>query len=146
MMPIFASLLALGFAASSSNGFCEPEAFNAEDLGYFVGTYDVVGRDFWTGRPFSGRAMITLSDTMRVTWRDAHGKVSGVARTERCGADKIRVLHLVFRERGTDMDGLCHFSSQLDNYARVTCQIERAKKHVGAPGLLALFYRHPDAT
>jgi hypothetical protein len=146
MVPIFASLLALGFAAGDSNSFCQPEAFDAENLGYFVGTYDVVGRDYWTGRPFTGRASITLSDTLSVTWRDAGGNVSGTARTERCGADKIRVLHLIFRERETDMDALCHFSSELDNYARITCQFERAKKGgVKKPGLLALFYRHGES-
>jgi hypothetical protein len=55
-MSIIASLLALSFAASDSKGFCKPEAFDAEDLGYFVGAYDAVGRDYWTGRPFAGRA------------------------------------------------------------------------------------------
>jgi hypothetical protein len=147
MMPVVASLLALSFAATDAHGFCKPEPLDADELGYFVGTYDVVGRDYWTGRPFAGRATVTLSDTLKVTWQDARGNISGIARTERCGADQIRILHLVYREHGADMDGLCHFSSELDNYARITCQLERAINGAPKPrGLLAFFYRHTDAT
>jgi hypothetical protein len=146
-MPIVASFLALSFAASDANSYCQPDAFDAEYLGYFVGTYDVVGRDYWTGRPFSGRAIMAVSDTLSLTWRDARGTVSGIARTEQCGMDHIRTLHLVFRERGTDMDGLCHFSSELDNYPRITCQFGRVKRErKKPPGLLALFFNHNDSS
>src|SRR5258708_13442810 len=136
MMPIVASLLAFGFAGSDVSGFRKLEAFDAQDLSYFVGTYDVVGRDYWTGRPFTSRATVTLTDTLNVIWQDARGSTSAVARTELCGADKIRVLHLVFRQRGSDMEGLCHSSSELDNYPRITCQLERPTKDVAPPGFL----------
>jgi hypothetical protein len=145
MMPVAASLLALGFAATDAHDLCKPEAFDADLLGYFVGTYDIVGRDYWTGRPFAGSATVTLSDTLNVTWRDARGKISGIAREERCGEGPLPILHLVYREHGTDMDCLCLYSSELDNYPRITCQLWRANKGAAKPpGLLALFYRHTD--
>jgi len=144
-MLVVASFLALSFAASDTNSYCQPDAFDADKLGYFAGTYDAVGRDYWTGRPFSGPATIAVSDTLSLTWRDAQGTISGIARTERCSMDHIKILHLLFRERGTDMDGLCFFSSELDNYARITCQFVGAKKDSKSSGLLAFFYHHDDA-
>ena len=144
-MPILASLLALSFAATAARDYCQPDTFDAEWLGYFVGTYDAIGRDYWTGRPFAGRAIISVSDTLNVTWRDARGTISAIGRTEQCGMDHIRILHVVFRQRGTDMDGLCNYSSELDNYPRITCQLAAVKYHTRAPGLLAIFFRHNDA-
>jgi hypothetical protein len=145
-MSIAASVLALSFAAADPGAYCQPDAFDAEVLGYFAGTYDVIGRDYWTGRAFSGRASIAVSDALKVTWRDTRGTISAIARTEQCGMDHIRILHLVFRERGVDMDAMCHYGSELDNYARITCQFGAAKKGAKPGGLLALFYHHDEAS
>jgi len=145
-MSIVATLLALSFAATDASDYCQPDTLDAQTPGYFAGTYDVIGRDSWTGRPFTGRAIISVSDTLNVTWRYARRTISAIARTEHCGMDHIRILHVVFREHGTDMDGLCFYTSELDNYPRITCQLRGAKNARRAPGMLALFFHHDDPT
>jgi hypothetical protein len=142
-MPLIVAALPASFpAVAKASDFCRPDVLDREDLERFAGRYEVVGRDYWSGRAFTGVARFSLSDALDVQWQGAGITVSGRARTEKCAADNIPVLRIAFRQRGVDMDGECHVGSELDNYPRITCVILRRDHTNTRHGLLAFFFHH----
>jgi hypothetical protein len=141
MLALAIGLMLTKTPAGSAAAYCRAQPFDAEALGYFVGNYDVIGRDARTGQPFTGSGRFSLSKSLEVQWLGRSGPVSGTAWIELCGADAIPILRIAFREAGTEFDGQCRFQSELDNYARVTCRVAARGLPNSTEGLLAFFFR-----
>lgn len=148
---ILALALMLGARANAS----PPAPVDAGLLDFFVGTYEVIGRQPGAGRMYSGTVEVTLDGDhlrlRRTVRRTAGGgdlgaelRSEGSARLEERTADRIRVLTAEFREADQTFEAWCAIGSGLDNDPRLTCRVRPRGVASAAPGLEAWFFRLPE--
>ncbi|HEY6321981.1 MAG TPA: hypothetical protein VJA16_10535 [Thermoanaerobaculia bacterium] len=140
-MPSVVSLFAaLVLVASSSSAGKVDEDF----LGFFVGSYDIVGRQHDKGPTYTGTVDVSIEGSHLRLVRTISGCRSlGTATLELQTADKIKVIAARFAQVGEKLEAWCSIGSDLDNYPRLTCLVERQGKSTAAPGMEAWFYRVP---
>jgi hypothetical protein len=116
-----------------------------EDLRlFFVGSYDVVGRQHDGGATYSGAVEVsTDGGRLRLVRTISGSRSLGTATLELRTADKIKVITASFAQAGEKLEAWCSIGSDLDNYPRLTCLVRPEGKSTAAPGMEAWFYRVP---
>ncbi len=152
--PIWIIVLAL--AAVPARGGAAPSAgvADAEELDFFCGTYEMIGRQPAGGALYAGTVELSrdgdhlrLRRTLRpaaageVAGPDVRGE--GTARLERRTADRIRVLTAEIREAGEVREAWCSIGTGLDNDPRLMCEVRVRGTAPAAPGREAWFFRPP---
>lgn len=138
------ALASLAGLPGAAQAFCTEQAADRNLLGYFVGDYDLLGRNTPTAAPFAAiaRARLIQNTQLQFSWRQPEGRVKALASIERCGGDAIEVLRLRFSLKGQAREAHCRFQSEFDNYPRISCRLVDPAEPGAAGGLLALFWRH----
>lgn len=107
---------------------------------FLVGTYDLIGRLPDSDQTFSG--VISLETTATgflLTRKVADSSITGTASIENALAGEAKVLRMRFEEQGKAYESTCLIDSDLDNYARLTCQRYLQDGSTQKAGLEALF-------
>lgn len=122
-----------------------PETLSDEFFAEFlVGSYKVVGRNVNSLETYTGSVAISRESGVLQMRRDIQGKKT-VANAEivRSSADGARVLRVSFEEGGATYEGSYTWSSDLDNYARISGFVVKRGEKTDNPGLECLFIDHP---
>lgn len=123
-----------------------PFAVNAEEdfLSVFVvGNYLLIGQGIDTKTTYSGNVSIYLENNQLEVKRTINGKVTiGLANFEPTYNGDSKVLRIRFSDNGINYEETCLWTSDLDNYARVTCYLYIPGAEITKPGLEALFIDH----
>ncbi len=110
---------------------------------FIEGKYHLVGKELDSNSTYYGRVVITAEDGGIRVHRFIPGRtVTGTAAIESASADEVPVLRIRFTEKGIDYEETCLVSGDLDNYARITCNLYRPGVSTDSPGMEALFIRH----
>ncbi len=110
----------------------------------FSGEYVLIGRKPDSGATYSGRVIFQQNkqkpDTFDVT-RIVDGQtVCGSAFFDSvAGSDKIPVLRMRFSQERRSYEGIYRWTSDLDNYFRLTGYVYQSGGSAKSPGLEALF-------
>ena len=108
--------------------------------GFIIGKYFLLGKAVNSHKTYFGE--ITLEGTksgIKIT-RSINGKtIKGTAALEKTMGDNVSVLRMRFEENQIKYETTCLISSDLDNYARMTCHVYEPGKSTKNPGLEALF-------
>lgn len=133
------------FAALMLVTSCSSAGRADEDLlSFFVGSYDIVGRQHDGGATYSGTVDVSIDGGHLRLVRTISGSRSlGTATLELRTADKIKVIAASFAQTGEELEAWCSIGSDLDNYPRLTCLVGLRGKSTAAPGMEAWFYRVP---
>lgn len=112
---------------------------------FLVGRYHVVGRSVDTRVPYAGSVTISRESGVLRMRRDIQGK-STIAGAEiaRSRAEGTPMLRVTFEEDGVNYEGSYTWSSDLDNYARISGTIVKRGEKTDNPGLECLFIDHSD--
>ena len=137
MKLILSSLLALAITSPTFADSIE------EDIeGFIQGKYTVIGKRPDSANTYHGTLSISsFASGMAVSRVIANEETIGSAKIVRVTADKIPVLQMSFREGGREYVQSCMIDSDLDNYARITCQTVASDGTTRLPGMEALFIR-----
>jgi hypothetical protein len=118
-------------------------AISQEDDGlsqFLVGTYDVVGRLPDSQATYTGVMSLTTAEQgFKVIKKVADSTTVGTAQLEEALAGEAKVLRIRFQEQGKAYESTCLIGSDLDNYARLTCQYYLTNGTTQQAGLEALF-------
>lgn len=118
-------------------------AFEDERASFLVGEYKVIGKKPDSDETYFGDVSIKIVGNGLSYSRVVGGvMVAGEAAIEGATPDKIPVLRVKFVENGVKHEGTFLWSSDLDNYARISGYIYRPGVTTKAPGLEALFMKH----
>lgn len=115
--------------------------------GFVVGRYRLIGQQPDAGTTYSGEVEIYRegqSSQLKVRRIIADRVVEGAAAIESALHGEAMVLRMRFRENGTAHESTCLVKGDLDNYARLSCQLYRQDGKTRQAGLEALF--HAPAT
>jgi hypothetical protein len=113
-------------------------------LGFMSGEYELIGRKPDSTATYTGHVTLREeSDTLHVT-RSVNGKTStGTLRFETVGGtDRIPVARMQFTLDGVEYEVTYMWSSDADNYPRLTGYVYRPGNQTKSPGLEALFPIH----
>lgn len=123
-----------------------PFAVTAEDdflSRFVVGNYLLIGQGIDTKTTYSGNVSIYLENNQLQVKRTINGKVTiGQANFKFTLNGDSKVLRIKFFENSINYEETCLWSSDLDNYARVTCYLYLPDTKIAKPGLEALFIDH----
>ena len=118
------------------------EAKDADFLGFFAGTYEIVGRAPGGGAAYTGTMTATVAGSHLRLARTIDGRQSsGTARIEERTADKIRILTFEIGPPDHRLEGWCAIGSDLDNGPRLTCLWRPIGAETARPGLEAWFWQ-----
>jgi hypothetical protein len=107
---------------------------------FLVGEYHIVGKYLDAQTTYLGHATIQVSGAQLVIERTIDGKtVVAHGRIEKTHED-VQVLRTRFLQDQTPIEQTCLISSDLDNYARITCYSYSPHTKTTDPGLEAYFY------
>lgn len=114
--------------ACASHGFaqyCTPrpmsDALEAQ-MAVMPGTYDIVGKDPVTHRPYAGRMQVEVKNNVLIFRRTVNGKtLTGKGRFVECTPDKIPAFEVLYPGKPADFFVGCRLSAGLDNDIRATC-------------------------
>lgn len=108
---------------------------------YILGDYQIIGKSLDSKVTYCGIASIYQSGSELTVKRIINGKtIVGKVSIEKAGPEKISVLRTRFSDSGADFEQTCLVSSDLDNYARITCYLYSPGKRTDDPGLEAYFH------
>jgi hypothetical protein len=125
-------------------GFSGAAKVDQDLLGFLVGSYDVVGRRHDRGATYSGTVDVSIEGGhLRLVRTISGSRSPGTATLQLQTPDKIKVMAVRFAQAGEKLAAWCCIGSDLDNYPRLTCLVERPGKSTAAPGMEAWFYRVP---
>lgn len=112
---------------------------------FLVGSYKVVGKNVNGLETYTGSVDISRESGGLRMRRDIQGKKT-IANAEiaRSSVDGARVLRVSFEEDGATYEGSYIWSSDLDNYARISGIIVKRGEQTDNPGLECLFIDHSD--
>lgn len=110
-------------------------------LGQFlVGEYQIVGKLLDAKTTYLGHATIQVSGSELMIERKIEGKtIVAQGRIEKTH-DQVSVLRTHFLQDQAQIEQTCLISSDLDNYARITCYSYSPNAKTTDPGLEAYFY------
>ncbi len=112
---------------------------------FLVGRYKVVGKTVNSLETYTGSVAIFREDGGLRMRRDIQGRRTiANAEVARSSVDGARVLRVSFEEGGTAYEGSYIWSSDLDNYARISGVIVKRGEKTDNPGLECLFIEHSD--
>ncbi|MBN8550255.1 MAG: hypothetical protein J0M12_13130 [Deltaproteobacteria bacterium] len=112
-----------------------------EDYEHLVGNYNLIGQKPDSSETYSGTVrLVATSSGLRLERSIAGKNSAGIGHYELKTPDKIPVLTLLFTESKQSFSSTCHVSSDLDNYARLTCLYGVTGK-TRQPGMEAFFIR-----
>lgn len=112
---------------------------------FLVGSYKVVGRNVNSLETYTGSVTISRESGVLQMRRDIQGrKTIANAEIVRSSVDGVRVLRVSFEEGGATLEGSYIWSSDLDNYARISGVIVKCGEKTDNPGLECLFIDHSD--
>lgn len=133
-------LLLTGLHTSPAFAAGEHQALLRE---FLVGQYTLIGRTIDSGIPYTGQVHIGLAGQQLTISRHIGTRTTtAVGQIEQATADKVDVLRIRFREDGKAVEGTCLIGGDLDNYARLSCQLYWQGTATREPGLEAYFIRH----
>lgn len=100
--------------------------------GFMDGSYVVIGRLPDSNQTYQGTIGVTSSNQVLSMTRVMNGQKSIALGKFETTTDDARVLKISFESKGKKYEESCLVSSDLDNYARVTCYVyQQATKKVG---------------
>jgi len=106
---------------------------------FVVGEYQIVGKPPDAKTTYLGHATIQISGSQLVIKRTIAGKTwVAQGRIEKTHED-VRVLRIRFLRDQAPIEQTCLISSDLDNYARITCYSYSPHAKTPDPGLEAYF-------
>jgi hypothetical protein len=110
---------------------------------FLVGSYKVVGRKVDSQETYTGSVTISPGDGVLEMRRDIQGRKT-VARAEivKSRVEGTPVLQITFEEGGAAYEGSYVWSSDLDNYARISGYIVKRGEKTDNPGMECLFIDH----
>ena len=120
---------ALLFSAGSWAKEDKQEAF----YNFLSGSYVCIGKWPDSNDTYLGRVEIaTAKQGLNIT-RTIQGKtIKAVGKVDTAMVDNIQVLKVAFKHKGIDYEETCMVSSDLDNYARLSCYLySKETKKVG---------------
>ena len=111
--------------------------------GFVVGQYVLIGQGVNTESTYSGEVSIFIEDNQLKVKRAINGNVIlGTAAFESTLNGDTKVLRIRFFENNRSYEETCMWSSDLDNYARITCYLYIPGEKITNPGYEALFIDH----
>jgi hypothetical protein len=106
------------------------------------GEYTVIGKNINSDKTYQGEVSITRQDDTFAVMRSINGtKIVGQAAIESAAGGDAKVLRIRFEENNVNYEETCLVSSDLDNYARISCYLYMQDGKTRQPGLEALFIR-----
>ncbi|GAA3914044.1 hypothetical protein [Luteimonas lutimaris] len=120
-------LLAIGVFAfslsASAADFCNRQPLDPEVPAGLEGSYEIIGKDPATGKPYAGTLVIGYGNHAYSLTRSTSGINSkGDAWLELCGMDKIQFLVGRYRMKSASVEISCRLGADGDNYYRATCK------------------------
>lgn len=108
---------------------------------FLAGTYEVVGRLPDSEQVYSGTLQLKLAERRGFTFtkKVANLTITGKAKIEKALAGEAKVLRMHFEQDAQAYESTCLISSDLDNYARLTCQTYLQNGSTKRAGQEALF-------
>ncbi|NTV42502.1 MAG: hypothetical protein HGA63_04295 [Syntrophobacteraceae bacterium] len=134
----------LVLCGSIGEGVCALETLSNEFFAEFlVGNYKVVGRKVDSQETYTGSVTISPGEGVLEMRRDIQGRKT-VARAEivKSRVEGTPVLQVTFEEAGATYEGSYVWSSDLDNYARISGYIVKRGEKTDNPGMECLFIDH----
>lgn len=117
---------------------------DADFLEQFVqGSYVVIGKNPESDETYHGHITIVLANQGLEASRSVAGQTRvAQARVESAIGGEAEVLRLRFEDEEEPVEQTCLVSSDLDNYARVTCHVYNPNVRTSRPGYEAWFSEH----
>ena len=151
---LFLSTLLALFLSESGLATSPTPSPTSEDLddllGYFTGSYRLIGKELDSDKAFLGRVVINQKGKQLQVLRTVNGITSeGVGRIEIAPLAGSRLLRIRFSSGNSKFEGTYLYHSDLDNYARITGYLYKIDPKTGVPidtknpGLEALFPEAP---
>ena len=107
------------------------------------GNYLLVGKAPDSEFTYHGKVEIKEVNDALLVLRDIDGEVcNGSAAIEPALDGDANVLRIRYSEGGVDYEQTCLVSTDLDNYARISCYVYHPDVHTSQPGLEVLFHDH----
>lgn len=119
---------------------CAADEQEADLAQFIIGTYRLIGKNIEASTTYLGSATIARSATGLTIRRTIEARtVVGTVVVTRATPDAIPVVRIRYADRGREMEQTCLINSDLDNDARLTCQVYVPGKATDDPGLEAYF-------
>ncbi|MFC3153315.1 hypothetical protein ACFOEK_19905 [Litoribrevibacter euphylliae] len=135
----FRSLVCCSLMAIASINFADEDHLRMMVLGNYL----LIGKSPDSTQTYYGKIQIHSEGDAMAVVRDIDGVITkGTAAIEPALAGDARVLRIRFTESGVYYEETCLISSDLDNYARISCYLYQPYIQTDNPGLEALFYDH----
>jgi len=132
--------LLLAIAISPSFLFAKEEDFISS---FVVGKYLLIGKAVDSDTTYTGKVEIYKKDSLLKVNRTIKGQtIVGSAAIESALNGETKALRIRFNDNGIKYEETCLWSSDLDNYARISCYLYQPGERTINPGLEALFYDH----
>ena len=110
---------------------------------FITGDYLLVGQELDTEKTYNGKVSIYLDDERLKVKRLINGQIIyGVAAFEPVLNNDSQVLRIRFSDKELQYEETCLLSSDLDNYARISCYLYMPGVKTINPGLEVLFINH----
>ena len=107
---------------------------------FIAGKYHLVGKAIDSDRTYYGKVQIVSTESgIEVHRLLAEKTIIGSGAIEKATADNVKLLRIRFTENDMEFEETCIISSDLDNYARITCYLYRSGRETSNPGLEVLF-------
>jgi hypothetical protein len=122
------------------------EKIDEESLyGYFAGKYLLIGKKVDSDETYSGKIEI-LNKGKYIEVKRIINKVEvkGIGKIEYLVYENIPVLKIRFKEKGVEYECEFTWSSDFDNYPRISGYVEIKGKETDNPGLEVLFIIHEE--
>lgn len=132
---MLASLILTGLPAGATD---KPED---KRLNYLKGSYAMIGKHPDSEQTYAGRITVSPHEQGLKITRVINGRsIQAQGEMSTATPDQIPVLRVSFKEHGKLHEETCMVSSDLDNYPRVSCYVQR--KFTKKVGLEAWFSDH----
>lgn len=120
------------------------QEFRAEVMEKLVlGNFFIIGKTIGNKNTYYGEMSIEKNDSgLEITRYISGIKIKGTAAIELATPDKIPVLRFRFTEKNLNHEATCIVGSDLNNFARITCQVYLPGNSSMDPGMEALFINY----
>jgi len=142
-MKYIAALIFLFPLSLQANSYCKRAAVvDSEFPAGLRGTYDMIGRDPVTQKPYTGLVEIEYSSSSyKLTRIIDNDKITGDAWIEYCGPDKTLHFFMKYHTSPNSLELFCSLNADGGNYYRITCRSKYDGSSWEEKGLEALFQR-----
>jgi len=132
--------LAVSLSLFVSAGVWAQDAEVAFLYSFLQGTYRVIGKWPDSNESYNGKVVFKSKGDHLQVLRSINGEeIEGIGRIATATADRIKILTVVFSQRGRRYEATYIIDSDLDNYARLTGYLYLKAGATKRPGLEALF-------